>query len=127
MSECARVKPFEPSNLSTTSVQGLTPSVIKTQAGASGSGKTTFIHNLAALYGRQDGPGSAPPATQQLPPQQSSGASNLVDSFTTKPTTLLAFKDAPDSLCTQVLFTDEATKTHYRMLIQAGILACNFV
>lgn len=83
------------------------------QAGEPGSGKTAFIQDLAALYGREDSPGAAFPATQQ--------------SFTTKPTTLQDFKTAPDKLCTRVLFTDEAAKIHYRLLIQAGPLRMQHV
>ena len=109
----------------TASVQGLTSLLFSStsQAGAPGSGKTTFIHNLAALYGRQDHLGEASPATQQLPPLHSSGARGLTESFTTKPTTLQDFETDPNSLCTRVLFTDEAAKTNYSLIIQAGPLS----
>ena len=92
------------------------------QAGAPASGKTTFIQNLASSYGHEDAPEAASPGIQHSPLLHSSSASEFVESFSTEPTTLEDFKDAPDSLCTRVLFTDEAAKTNYRLLIQAGPL-----
>ena len=100
-------------------VQGLSPRRgLLLQAGAPASGKTTFIQNLASSYGHEDAPET--PVVHQSPLLHSSNASEFVESFSTDPTTLEDFKDAPDSLCTRVLFTDETAKTNYRLLIQAG-------
>ena len=42
----------------------------------------------------------------------------LVESFSIEPTAYEDFKEAPDSLCTRVLLTDEAAKVHYKIFIQ---------
>ena len=42
----------------------------------------------------------------------------LVESFSIEPTAYEDFKEAPDSLCTHVLLTDEAAKVHYKIFIQ---------
>ena len=46
----------------------------------------------------------------------------LVESFSIEPTALEDFKEAPDSLCTRVLLTDESAKVHYKIFIQ--VRAC---
>ena len=52
----------------------------------------------------------------------STSTEGLVESFSIEPTALEDFKDAPDSLCTRVLLTDEEAKVHYNIFIQVGCL-----
>ncbi|CAK0738433.1 hypothetical protein CVIRNUC_001042 [Coccomyxa viridis] len=79
-------------------------------AGAPGTGKTSFIQNLASAYGSQDdGPSMM---------CHSTSTEGLVESFSIEPTALEDFKEAPDSLCTRVLLTDEDAKVHYNIFIQ---------
>ena len=50
----------------------------------------------------------------------STSTEGLVESFSIEPTALEDFKEAPDSLCTRVLLTDEDAKVHYNIFIQVG-------
>ena len=50
----------------------------------------------------------------------STSTEGLVESFSIEPTALEDFKEAPDSLCTGVLLTDEDAKVHYNIFIQVG-------
>ena len=52
----------------------------------------------------------------------STSTEGLVESFSIEPTALEDFKEAPDSLCTRVLLTDEDAKVHYNIFIQVGHL-----
>ena len=46
----------------------------------------------------------------------------LVESFSIEPTTFEDFTEAPDSLCTRVLLTDDTSKIHYKIFIQVGLI-----
>jgi hypothetical protein len=107
------------------------------QAGAPGTGKTTFIQNLASAYSHDDcaalpssassggalSPASSAAARRGASPlQRSQGGApeqHLLDAFSTEPTGLEEFREEPDALCTRVLWSDDTAKINYTLLIQA--------
>ena len=90
---------------------------LSTQAGAPGTGKTTFIQNLASAYGHDDCSAAGGPSS---PGQAHQPAEDLVESFSTDPTALDEFKYEAETLCTRVLWSDDTAKINYTLLIQVG-------